>query len=308
MIQGIVLVTATVYVVVNLLADVVYSLLDPRIRIAGGARMTAAEVAVAQPARAPAPAAAEAVPAPAGRGRQPRDHPRLHRDRRSSRRSIAPYSQRRHRLRPRCSRTRRGSHLFGTDELGRDVFSRLVWGARVSITVGFLATGLSLLIAVPIGLLAGYYRGWLDSVVARVTDVMLAFPFVILAIGLAAIMGPSLTTTTVALGIAGVPGLVRITRGETLALREADFVPAAVASGAGDATIVFRHILPNMSSTLLVWIDGPHPEGDHRRGDAVVPRPRRAAAESVVGRDAARTRSRTSRRRRGSPSTRGSRS
>ena len=106
----------------------------------------------------------------------------------------------------------------------------------------------------PIGLLAGYYRGWVDSVVARVTDVLLAFPFVILAIGLAAIMGPSLTTTTIALGIAAVPGLVRITRGETLALREADFVPAAVASGAGDATIVFRHILPNMSSTLLVWI------------------------------------------------------
>jgi ABC-type dipeptide/oligopeptide/nickel transport system permease subunit len=144
-------------------------------------------------------------------------------------------------------------HLFGTDELGRDVFSRLVWGARVSITVGFLATALSMLIAVPVGLLAGYYRGWLDTIVGRVADVLLAFPFVILAIGLAAIMGPSLTTTTIALGVAAVPGLIRITRGETLALREADFVPAAVASGAGDATIVFRHILPNMASTLLVW-------------------------------------------------------
>jgi ABC-type dipeptide/oligopeptide/nickel transport system permease subunit len=144
-------------------------------------------------------------------------------------------------------------HLFGTDELGRDVFSRIVWGARVSITVGILATLLSIAIAVPIGLLAGYYRGWFDAVVARVTDVLLAFPWLILAIALAAIMGPSLTTTTVALGVAAAPGLIRITRGETLALREADFVPAAVASGAGDSTIVFRHILPNMTSTLLVW-------------------------------------------------------
>ena len=82
-----------------------------------------------------------------------------------------------------------------------------------------------MLIAVPLGLLAGYYRGWLDAVVARVTDVLLAFPFLILAIGLAAILGPSLTTATIALGIAAVPGLIRITRGETLALREADFVP-----------------------------------------------------------------------------------
>jgi peptide/nickel transport system permease protein len=112
---------------------------------------------------------------------------------------------------------------------------------------------LSMAIAVPIGLLAGYYRGWFDAVVARVTDVLLAFPWLILAIALAAIMGQSLTTTTVAIGVAAAPGLIRITRGEAIALREADFVPAAVASGAGDATIVFRHLLPNMASTMLVW-------------------------------------------------------
>ena len=144
------------------------------------------------------------------------------------------------------------SHLLGTDELGRDVLSRIMWGARVSMHVGFLSTVLAMVIAVPIGMVAGYYRGWLDTVVARVTDVLLAFPFIILAVGLAAILGPSLLNATLALGIAAVPAFIRISRGEMLALREEDFVPAAIANGAGDFTVIFRHILPNMSSTLLV--------------------------------------------------------
>jgi peptide/nickel transport system permease protein len=143
-------------------------------------------------------------------------------------------------------------HLLGTDDLGRDTFSRIVWGARASIMAGFFATVLAMIIAVPIGLVAGYYRGKLDTVIARVTDVLLAFPFLILAVGLAAILGPSLLNATLALGIAAVPPLVRIARGETLALREEDYVRAAVANGAGDATILGRHILPNMTSTLLV--------------------------------------------------------
>jgi peptide/nickel transport system permease protein len=107
-------------------------------------------------------------------------------------------------------------------------------------------------VAVPIGLVAGYYRGWVDTVIARLTDVLLAFPFLILAVGLAAIFGPSLLNATLALGIAAVPPLVRIARGEALALREEDYVRAAVANGAGDAVIIGRHILPNMASTLLV--------------------------------------------------------
>jgi peptide/nickel transport system permease protein len=124
-------------------------------------------------------------------------------------------------------------HLLGTDDLGRDTFSRIVWGARASIQAGFFATMLAMAIAVPIGLVAGYYRGWLDTAIARVTDVLLAFPFLILAVGLAAI-------------------LIRIARGEALALREEDYVRAAVANGADDAVILGRHILPNMASTLLV--------------------------------------------------------
>ena len=145
-----------------------------------------------------------------------------------------------------------GKHLLGTDYLGRDILSRTLWGARASIQAGFFATMLALVVAVPIGMVAGYYRGWVDTVVARVTDVLLAFPFLILAVGLAAILGPSLLNATLALGIAAVPPLIRVSRGEMLALREEDYVPAAIANGASDRTIIFRHILPNMSSTLLV--------------------------------------------------------
>ena len=143
-------------------------------------------------------------------------------------------------------------HLLGTDELGRDTLSRIIWGARASIQAGFFATVIAMAIAVPIGLIGGYYRGKTDTVIARVTDVLLAFPFLILAVGLAAIFGPSLLNATLALGIAAVPGLVRIARGEALALREEDYVRAAVANGAGDVVILGRHILPNMTSTLLV--------------------------------------------------------
>ncbi len=142
-------------------------------------------------------------------------------------------------------------HLLGTDALGHDVFSRLVWGARASLEVALFSTALALLVALPLGLVAGYYRGVVDALVARTTDVLLAFPFLILAIGLAAILGPSLTTAAIALGVAATPGLIRIIRGATLALRELDFVAAAEADGASDARIVFRQVLPNLSGPLV---------------------------------------------------------
>jgi peptide/nickel transport system permease protein len=143
-------------------------------------------------------------------------------------------------------------HLLGTDELGRDVFSRIVWGARASIIAGVLATTLAMIFAVPIGLIAGYYRGWVDPVIARLTDVLLAFPFLILAVGLATILGPSLRNATIALGIAAIPGLVRVARGEALSLSEEDYVRAAVANGASDARILAKHVFPNMLPTLIV--------------------------------------------------------
>jgi peptide/nickel transport system permease protein len=143
-------------------------------------------------------------------------------------------------------------HLLGTDGLGRDILSRIIWGGRASMQAGVLATIIGMAIGVPIGLVAGYYRGWVDPVISRITDVLLAFPFLILAVGLAAILGPSLLNATIALAIGVAPGFIRVARGETLALREEDYVRAAVANGAGDATIIFRHIVPNMMSTLLV--------------------------------------------------------
>ena len=100
--------------------------------------------------------------------------------------------------------------------------------------VGLLSTALAMLVGVPLGLVAGYFRGWSDPVISRITDVLLAFPFIVVAVGLAAIYGASLTNATIALGFAAMPGIVRVTRGETLALREEDYVRAAVANGAGD--------------------------------------------------------------------------
>jgi peptide/nickel transport system permease protein len=142
-------------------------------------------------------------------------------------------------------------HWFGTDDLGRDQFSRSLFGLRASISVGTMSVVLSMVVGVPLGLLAGFY-GILDPLVSRLADTLLAFPFLVLAVGLAAILGPSLTTATVAIGVSQIPLVVRVTRGETLRLRGLDFVAAAVADGASDAVVLGRHILPNAVNTLIV--------------------------------------------------------
>ncbi len=142
-------------------------------------------------------------------------------------------------------------HLLGTDDLGRDVLSRIMLGMRASLVVAVLAVATALFIGVPLGLAAGYFRA-VDAVISRFTDLLLAFPFLILAVGLAAIRGASLGNAAVAIGIAQIPGIVRVVRSDTLRLRSLDFVAAAVVDGASDLWVLGRHILPNATSVVLV--------------------------------------------------------
>jgi peptide/nickel transport system permease protein len=165
---------------------------------------------------------------------------------------LAPYSPVASNFQHVMARPFSAGHLLGTDELGRDVLSRMFYGAQPTLEVGVLATGLALLVGVPIGLVSGYYRGVTDMVTMRVTDVVLAFPFLLVAIGLAAIFGPSLRNVVLALGIASLPGFVRIARAEAMALREQDYVQAAIVTGVKDRVILFRHLLPNMAGPILV--------------------------------------------------------
>lgn len=144
------------------------------------------------------------------------------------------------------------AHIFGTDDLGRDVYSRVVWGARISMQAGVFSILLAIAFGVPTGLVAGFYRGVIDQVIMRLTDAWLSFPFLILAIGLVTILGTSLTNATVAIGLAATPTYIRLTRGLVLSTKEEDYVQAARALGGGDVRMMTGHILPNIFSALLV--------------------------------------------------------
>ena len=144
------------------------------------------------------------------------------------------------------------THLLGTDDLGRDVLARILEGARVSLLVGLGSVGAALLVGAPLGLLAGYAGGWTDGVVMRCTDVLLAFPGILLALGITAAMGASLPVTVAAIALVNLPILLRVARGEALALRGRDFVQAERALGFGSATILLRAVGPNALSPILV--------------------------------------------------------
>jgi len=144
------------------------------------------------------------------------------------------------------------AYLFGTDEIGRDVLSRVIWGARASLLAGLVSVAISMSLGVPIGMLAGYLGGWVDGLISRATDAMLACPFLILAIALAAFLGPSLTNAMIAIGISATPIFIRLTRAQVLTVKVEDYVEAARAVGNSRFRIVWRHILPNIVAPLIV--------------------------------------------------------
>ncbi len=144
------------------------------------------------------------------------------------------------------------AHWFGTDEIGRDVLARVIWGARASLLAGVVSVLISLSIGVPVGLLAGYAGGKVDMLISRLTDAVLACPFLILAIALAAFLGPSLTNAMIAIGVSATPVFVRLTRGQTMAIKAEEFILAARAIGNPPWRVALRHVLPNVVPALIV--------------------------------------------------------
>ncbi len=143
-------------------------------------------------------------------------------------------------------------HLAGTDVHGRDIFSRIIYGTRISLRIGFLGMMLGCVVGVILGLVAGYYSGWADTIIMRLMDVQLAFPGLLVAICIIAIIGPGLENVIVAVGIFSVPLFARVTRGQVLSLKEQDFIVAARMMGAQDGRIMLSHLLPNAVAPLLV--------------------------------------------------------
>lgn len=144
-------------------------------------------------------------------------------------------------------------HILGTDELGRDMFSRILYGGQASLQVGFLSVSLALLVGVVLGLAAGYWsNSWVETVIMRVMDALLAFPALVLALAFVAALGPGLNNAILAIGIVNVPTYARLTRGQVLSAKEREFVEAARTVGASDVRIIVKHLLPNIASPLIV--------------------------------------------------------
>ena len=144
------------------------------------------------------------------------------------------------------------AHLLGTDHLGRDILARLAYGARFSLVMCFAAVGVGVLIGVPLGAISGFYGGWLDLVIQRVIDVLLSFPGFLLALALVAVLGVGIVNVVIAVGLGVVPACVRLVRASTLSIRSREYVDAARAAGAGGASIIWHHVLPNALSPVVI--------------------------------------------------------
>ncbi|OHV81682.1 ABC transporter permease [Rhizobium sp. LCM 4573] len=144
------------------------------------------------------------------------------------------------------------AHWLGTDDIGRDILSRMIWGAQASLLAGVVSVAIAVVIGVPFGLVSGYFGGWVDMVISRITEALLAMPFLITAIALAAFLGPSLMNAMIAIGLSAMPIFVRLTRGQVLAVKTEDYVEGARAIGLGHVDIMTRYILPNVFAPIIV--------------------------------------------------------
>lgn len=144
------------------------------------------------------------------------------------------------------------AHWLGTDDLGRDILSRMIWGAQASLMAGVFSVAIAVGIGVPFGILAGYFGGWVDLVISRITEALLAMPFLIMAIALAAFLGPSLTNAMIAIGLSAMPIFVRLTRGQVLSVKQEEYVEGARSVGLGHMDIMVRYILPNVTAPIIV--------------------------------------------------------